>query len=58
MRIEILPEAQNDLIDGFRFYEHQAAGLGSYFRESILRDVDALAIHGGFTPKSFNIIAR
>ena len=43
MRIEILPEARDDLIAGFRFYEHQAPGLGSYFRESILTDVDALA---------------
>lgn len=30
MRIEILGEAQQDLIDGFRFYENQAAGLGDY----------------------------
>ena len=27
MRIEILPEARDDLIAGFRFYEHQAPGL-------------------------------
>jgi hypothetical protein len=33
-----LPEARDDLIAGFRFYEHQAPGLGSYFRESILVD--------------------
>ena len=47
MRIEILPEARDDLIAGFRFYEHQALSLGSYFRESILSDVDALAVVGG-----------
>jgi len=47
VRIEILPEARDDLIAGFRFYEHQAPGLGSYFRESILTDVDTLAAHGG-----------
>jgi hypothetical protein len=46
VRIEILPEARDDLIAGFRFYERQAPGLGSYFRESILKDVDALAAHG------------
>jgi len=34
VRIEILPEAREDLIGGFRFYEHQAPGLGRYFRES------------------------
>ena len=47
MRIEILPEARDDLIAGFRFYEHQALSLGSDFRESILSDVDALAVVGG-----------
>ncbi len=57
MRIEILPEARDDLIAGFRFYERQAPGLGSYFRESILTDVDALAAHGGVTPKFSDIIA-
>jgi hypothetical protein len=53
VRIEILPEAQEDLIAGFRFYEQQAPGLGSYFRESILTDVDALAAHGGVHAKVF-----
>ncbi len=57
MRIEILPEAREDLIAGFRFYEHQAPGLGSYFRESILSDVDALTVHGGVHAKVFGIIA-
>jgi hypothetical protein len=49
-----LPEARDDLIDGFRFYEHQAPGLGSYFRESILSDIDALAVHGGVHAKVFS----
>jgi Plasmid stabilisation system protein. len=53
VRIEILPEAQDDLIAGFRFYEHQTSGLGSYFRESILGDIDALAVHGGAHGKVF-----
>jgi plasmid stabilization system protein ParE len=53
VKIEILPEAQEDLIAGFRFYERQAPGLGSYFRESILEDVDSLAIHGGVHAEVF-----
>ena len=57
MRIEILPEARDDLIAGFRFYERQAPGLGKYFRESILTDVDALAAHGGVHAKVLDIIA-
>jgi hypothetical protein len=53
VRIEILPEAREDLIAGFRFYERQAPGLGRYFRESILSDVDALTVHGGVHAKVF-----
>lgn len=53
MTIEILAEARDDLIVGFRFYEHQAPGLGSYFRESLLRDIDELAMHGGVHAKAF-----
>ena len=53
MRIQILPEAQDDLIAGFRFYERQAQGLGSYFRESLLDDVDSLATQGGIHAKVF-----
>jgi hypothetical protein len=47
VRIDILPEARDDLLAGFRFYERQARGLGSYFRECILEDIDSLAVHGG-----------
>jgi len=39
VRIEILPEAREDLIAGYRFYESQAPDLGSYFRDSLLADV-------------------
>ena len=53
MRIQILPEAQEDLIAGFRFYERQAQGLGSYFRDSLLDDVDSLATQGGIHAKVF-----
>jgi hypothetical protein len=48
-----LAEARDDLIAGFRLYEHQPPDLGSYFRESILGDIDALAVHGGVHAKVF-----
>lgn len=47
MKIRILDEAQLDLIDGFRFYEMQQQGLGSYFLDSLFADIDALHIHAG-----------
>ncbi len=31
MKIEILDEAEQDLVEGFSFYEKQSAGLGAYF---------------------------
>ena len=31
MRIEILDQAEDDLIEGFHFYEAQRPDLGSYF---------------------------
>ena len=47
MRIEILGEAQQDLIDGFRFYENQATGLGDYFLDSLFSDTDSLHLYAG-----------
>jgi len=34
MRIEILDEAEKDLVDGYAFYERQSQGLGHYFLDS------------------------
>jgi plasmid stabilization system protein ParE len=47
MRIEILDEAEKDLIDGFAFYERQSKGLGDYFVDSIFSDVESLYLYAG-----------
>ena len=51
MRIEILDEAEGDLVEGFHFYEGQETGLGWYFLDSLFSDIDSLllyaAIHHG-----------
>jgi len=31
MRIQVLEDAQQDILDGFYFYESQEKGLGDYF---------------------------
>ncbi len=31
MKIKILPIANDDLLNGYHFYEHQEKGIGSYF---------------------------
>ena len=47
MTIEILPRAKQDLLTGFRFYEQQEQGLGSYFRDSLFADIEALRVTAG-----------
>ena len=47
MKIEILDDAKNDLVAGFRFYERQSPGLGSYFLDSLFADIDSLLLYAG-----------
>lgn len=47
MNVEILDEAQEDLLDGFRFYESQSQGLGDYFLDSLFSDIDSLQVYAG-----------
>ena len=42
MRIEILEEAERDLIEGFHFYENQQVGLEFYFRTNLYADIESL----------------
>lgn len=47
MRINILSTAEHDLEEGYRFYEVQADGLGSYFLDTLYSDIDSLAYFAG-----------
>lgn len=47
MRIDILDEAQEDLTEGFHFYEDREIGLGSYFLDCLFSDIDSLLIYAG-----------
>ncbi len=47
MRIEVLEDAKDDLILGYRFYEDQAPGLGQYFLDSLFGDIDSLLLYAG-----------
>ena len=53
MKIEFLDQAELDLIDGFRFYEDQQVGLGSYFLTSLYADIESLRIHAGIHRKAY-----
>lgn len=47
MTIRILPSAIADLDQGRRFYEGQAPGVGRYFLDTLICDIDSLAIYAG-----------
>ena len=53
MNVCILNEAEQDLIDGFRFYETQQVRLGDYFLDSLFSDIDSLQLFAGIHPKHF-----
>lgn len=47
MRVKILSAAEDDLEEGYRFYESQADGLGTYFLDTLYSDIDSLAYFAG-----------
>ncbi|MBN2108579.1 MAG: type II toxin-antitoxin system RelE/ParE family toxin [Deltaproteobacteria bacterium] len=54
MRVKLLEAAEKDIEEGYRFYEKQAPGLGSYFLDSLFSDIDSLAYYGGIHQIIFN----
>jgi plasmid stabilization system protein ParE len=53
MKIQILDAAEQDLVDGFNFYEIQSRGLGHYFLDSVYADMESLHLYYGIHPKHF-----
>ena len=49
--LRIGASAERDLLIGFEFYESQAVGLGQYFLDSLISDIDALVLYAGMHPK-------
>lgn len=47
MKIQILDEAEQDLVDASCFYEMQEHGLGDYFLDSLFSDIDSLHLYAG-----------
>ena len=54
MNIQILDDAEQDLIDGFNFYDSQEFGLGDYFLDSLFSDIDSLHLYAGIHPVRLN----
>ncbi|MDX6385009.1 MAG: hypothetical protein QOK48_2582 [Blastocatellia bacterium] len=53
MTIVILEDAAADMESGRRFYESCEAGIGDYFTESLLSDLDSLVLYAGIHPIHF-----
>ena len=53
MKIEVLDQAERDLIEGFHFYDEQRVGLGSYFLENLYADIESLRIYAGIHTKPY-----
>jgi plasmid stabilization system protein ParE len=47
MRLKVLPSALDDLRRGWQFYERQQTGLGDYFQDSLISDIDSLILYAG-----------
>jgi len=47
MKVRLLRPALEDLAVAREFYDHQAAGIGGYFFDSMFAEIDSLALHAG-----------
>ena len=43
----ILKEVADDLNDGKAFYDKRGSGVGDYFWDSLLADIESLVLHAG-----------
>lgn len=50
-RIQLSAEAEQDLVNGFEFYESQELSLGRYFLSSLSSDIDSLMVNAGVHQK-------
>jgi plasmid stabilization system protein ParE len=53
VRIDLHRLAEEDLLEGYHFYERQAHGLGSYFLDSLYADLESLRLYAGIHRKVF-----
>ncbi len=52
-QIRLLDEAYLDLRAGHLFYEEQRPGLGEYFLDALIADIDSLVVYAGIHPIYF-----
>lgn len=54
-KVVLLEEAYDDLSEGIGFYENQKSGLGTYFFDSLIADIESLEISAGVHPVYFGL---
>jgi hypothetical protein len=54
-RIQILTDAENDLIAGRKFYATQGVNIGNYFWDSLISDIESLSLFAGIHKKEFGL---
>lgn len=52
-KIVVLEEASEDIERGRKFYDLQEIGVGDYFEDNILPDIDSLGLFHGIHSKHF-----
>ena len=50
-----LKEVVNDLNDGKTFYDQSEAGIGDYFWDSLIADIESLRIYAGIHRKRYGL---
>ena len=48
-----IEEVKGDLDDGEEFYDLQEIGIGTYFRDCIISDIESLKLYAGIHAKHF-----
>ncbi|MBX3421960.1 MAG: type II toxin-antitoxin system RelE/ParE family toxin [Pirellulaceae bacterium] len=50
MNVYLSSDAEQDLVDGYWFYEYQELGAGAHFKSCLLNDAERLRTTGGSHP--------
>ncbi len=53
--VVVLKEAADDLEDGWSFYERSQEGVGDYFWDSLIADLESLSIFAGIHSKQHGL---
>lgn len=53
--VVVLGEVADDLNEGRAFYDHQEAGIGDYFWDSLVTEIESLKIYAGIHPRKYGV---